>query len=194
MKSPFKLALIAIVALLIAGGFVWLRSPADQQTVGGPFTLVDSAGHNVTDKAFHGKYMLVYFGYTTCPDVCPTTLADVSSALDTLGPQASAVQPVFITVDPARDTADVVGAYVANFGSRWVGLTGSADQIATAAKEYRVYYAKHRTGDGPLDYTMDHSSILYLIGPDGQFIAPIRADAPPATMAGDIAHHLTPRT
>ncbi len=191
MKSPFKLALIALVALFIAGGFVWLRSPAAPPAIGGPFALTDGAGHSVTDKTFRGKYMLVYFGYTTCPDVCPTTLADVASALDTLGAKASAVQPVFITVDPARDTAEVVGSYVANFGSRWIGLTGTADQVATAAKEYRVYYAKHRTGDGPLDYTMDHSSILYLVGPDGRFIAPVPADAPPADMANDIAHHLT---
>ena len=191
MKPTIKIALSAGLAVLVIGGFLWLRGPSGQPVIGGPFTLVDSAGHDTTDKAFRGKYMLVYFGYTTCPDVCPTTLADVSSALDTLGAKAEAVQPVFITVDPARDTPDVVGPYVANFGTRWVGLTGSAAQIATATREYRVYYAKHKPGDGPLDYTMDHSSILYLIGPDGQFVAPIRADAAPAEMATDIAHHLS---
>jgi cytochrome oxidase Cu insertion factor (SCO1/SenC/PrrC family) len=191
MKPSLKLAAMAAVAVILVGGLLWLRAPVAEMTIGGPFTLVDSAGHNVTDRNFRGKYMLVYFGYTTCPDVCPTTLADVASALDTLGARAAEVQPVFITVDPARDTPAVVGAYAANFGPRWVGLTGSADQVATAAHEYRVYYAKHRTGDGPLDYTMDHSSILYLIGPDGRFIAPVPADAPPAAMAGDIAQHLS---
>jgi len=191
MKSQFKFVLLALAAIVVAGGFVWLRGGDAQPSVGGPFTLVDKAGHDVTDRAFRGKYMLVYFGYTTCPDVCPTTLADVAAALDTLGAKASAVQPVFITVDPARDTPAIVGEYVANFGDRWVGLTGSAEQIATVAKEYRVYYAKHRTGDGPLDYTMDHSSILYLVGPDGRFVAPVAADAPPAAMAGDIARHLS---
>lgn len=181
----------AVLALFIAIGFVWLRSSAEPPGIGGPFALLDGAGHGVTDQAFRGKYMLVYFGYTTCPDVCPTTLADVTSALDSLGAPADKVQPVFITVDPARDTPAVVKDYVANFGTRWVGLSGSAEQIATAAREYRVYYAKHRTGDGPLDYTMDHSSILYLMGPDGRFIAPVPADAAPAAMAKDIAGHLT---
>jgi cytochrome oxidase Cu insertion factor (SCO1/SenC/PrrC family) len=192
MKSPFKFALAAIVVLVLAGGFVWLRSSNNPTpSIGGPFTLQDKAGHPVTDQAFRGKYMLVYFGYTTCPDVCPTTLADVEQALDSLGAKAAAIQPVFITVDPARDTPSVVGDYAANFGSRWVGLTGSAEQIATVAHEYRVYYAKHKTGDGPWDYTMDHSSILYLVGPDGRFVAPVAADSAPAAMAGDIARHVS---
>ncbi len=193
MKSPLKYVMLALAVMVLAGGVVWLRGGGDDPpaSIGGPFTLVDKAGHDVTDGAFRGKYMLVYFGYTTCPDVCPTTLADVAAALDSLGAKAAAVQPVFITVDPARDTPSVVGEYVANFGDRWVGLTGSAAQIAAVAKEYRVYYAKHRTGDGPLDYTMDHSSILYLVGPDGRFIAPVPADSAPPVMAGDIARHLS---
>jgi cytochrome oxidase Cu insertion factor (SCO1/SenC/PrrC family) len=190
MKSPIKFVMLALVAMVAAGSFVWLRH-SDAPTIGGPFTLLDKAGHEVTDRAFRGKTMLVYFGYTTCPDVCPTTLADVTAALDSMGSKALGIQPVFITVDPARDTPSVVGDYVANFGDRWVGLTGSAAQIATVAKEYRVYYAKHPTGSGSLDYTMDHSSILYLVGPDGRFVAPIPADAPPPAMASDIARHLT---
>ena len=191
MKASLKFSVIAAVAMLCVGGVLWLRQPVAPPGIGGPFQLVDSTGHTVTDRAFRGKYMLVYFGYTTCPDVCPTTLADVASALDQLGARGAAVQPVFITVDPARDTPAVIGPYVANFGANWVGLTGSADQIATAAREYRVYYAKHRTGDGPNDYTMDHSSILYLVGPDGRFVAPVPADSAPASMAGDIAQHLS---
>jgi len=191
MKSPFKFVLLALVVMVLSGGFVWLRGSNAPPSIGGPFTLVDKAGHTVTDQAFRGKYMLVYFGYTTCPDVCPTTLADVAAALDSMGAKAAEVQPVFITVDPARDTPGVVGDYVANFGDRWMGLTGSAAQIANVAKEYRVYYAKHKTGDGPLDYTMDHSSVLYLIGPDGRFLAPVSADSAPAAMVGDIARHLT---
>jgi protein SCO1/2 len=190
MKSPIKYVVLALAAFVLAGGFVWLRG-GETPAIGGPFTLVDKAGHAITDRAFRGKAMLVYFGYTTCPDVCPTTLSDVAAALDSLGAKAAAVQPVFITVDPARDTPAVVGAYVANFGDRWVGLTGSDAQIAAVAKEYRVYYAKHATGSGPLDYTMDHSSVLYLMGPDGRFVAPVAADAPPAAMASDIARHLT---
>ncbi len=194
MKPGLKFVLLGVVAVLLVCGIVWMQfAPAtvDQAAIGGPFQLVDSAGHPVTDQAFRGKYMLVYFGYTFCPDVCPTTLADVATALDKLGPRAGEVQPLFITVDPQRDTPAVVGQYAANFSPRLVGLTGTADQIAAVARAYRVYYARHRTGDGPGDYTMDHSSILYLMGPDGHFIAPIRADEQPEAMAADIARHMT---
>jgi cytochrome oxidase Cu insertion factor (SCO1/SenC/PrrC family) len=194
MKPGLKFVLLGVLAVLLICGIVWLQfAPAtvDNAAIGGPFQLVDSAGHPVTDQAFRGKYMLVYFGYTFCPDVCPTTLADVATALDKLGPRAGEVQPLFITVDPQRDTPAVVGQYAANFSPRLVGLTGTADQIAAVAHAYRVYYARHRTGDGPGDYTMDHSSILYLMGPDGHFIAPIRADEQPEAMAADIARHMT---
>jgi protein SCO1 len=194
MKPPLKLTLLGIVALLLIGGIIWMQysPPAVNATaIGGPFQLVDSAGHPVTDQAFRGKYMLVYFGYTFCPDVCPTTLSDVATALDKLGPRAEQLQPLFITVDPQRDTPAVVGQYAANFSPRLVGLTGTPDQIATVAREYHVYYARHTTGSKPGDYSMDHSSILYLMGPDGHFIAPIRADEPPEAIANDIARHMT---
>lgn len=190
MKPNFRIALAACAAILLAGGLFWLARPAGEAGIGGPFQLEGADGHAVTDRAFRGKYMLVYFGYATCPDVCPTTLADVAAALDALGARGAAVQPVFITIDPARDTPAVLGPYVANFSPRFVGLTGTAEQVAAVAREYRVYYARHRTGDGPNDYTMDHSSILYLMGPDGAFITPIPADEPPAAMAADIARHL----
>ena len=130
--------------------------------------------------------MLVYFGYTFCPDVCPTTLNEVSDALDRLGGKADRLQAIFITVDPKRDTPAAVKQYVAAFTPRLIGLTGSDEQIAKVAQEYRVYYAEHRTGSGPNDYTMDHSSVLYLMGPDGKFIAPIRADVDGAKMAADL--------
>jgi protein SCO1/2 len=130
--------------------------------------------------------MLVYFGYTFCPDVCPTTLNEVSEALDHLGAKADRLQPIFITVDPKRDTPAVVRQYVAAFTPKLLGLTGTPDQIAKVANEYRVYYAEHRTGPGPNDYTMDHSSVLYLMGPDGQFIAPIRTDETGPEIAADL--------
>ncbi len=194
MRPPLKLVLLGILALLLIGGVIWMQfSPAavDSAAIGGPFQLVDSAGHPVNDQAFRGKYLLVYFGYTFCPDVCPTTLSDVATALDKLGPRADQIQPLFITIDPERDTPAIVGQYAANFSPRLVGLTGTPDQIAAVAREYRVYYARHRTGDKPGNYTMDHSSILYLMGPDGRFIAPIRADEPPEAIASDIARHMT---
>jgi protein SCO1 len=171
------IGLLVAVLLLAAGGYLFLSgSQPAGLTVGGPFSLIDGDGKPVTDQTWHGKYMLVYFGYTFCPDVCPTTLTNLSDALDKLGAKADRIQPLFITVDPKRDTPDVVKQYAAAFGPRIIGLTGSAEQIATAAKEYRVYYAEHRTGPGPDDYSMDHSSVLYLMGPDGRFIAPLRAD------------------
>jgi protein SCO1/2 len=150
------------------------------------FALLDGNRKAVTDKDFRGKFMLVYFGYTFCPDVCPTTLNEVAEAMDKLGPNAARVQPIFITVDPRRDTPDVMKQYAASFSPQLLGLTGTPEEIAKVAKEYRVYYAEHRTGPGPNDYSMDHSSILYLMGPDGQFIEPIPADETAATIAADI--------
>jgi protein SCO1/2 len=171
------IGLLLAVLLLAAGGYLFLSgSQPAALTVGGPFSLIDGDGKPVTDQTWRGKYMLVYFGYTYCPDVCPTTLTSVAAALDKLGPKADQIQPLFITVDPKRDTAAVVKQYAAAFSPRLIGLTGTPEQIAAAAKEYRVYYAEHRTGPGPDDYSMDHSSVLYLMGPDGRFIAPVRAD------------------
>ncbi len=171
------IGLLVAVILLAAGGYLFLTGTQPAAlTVGGPFSLIDGDGHPVTDQTWHGKYMLVYFGYTFCPDVCPTTLTNLAGALAKLGPRADQLQPLFITVDPKRDTPEVVKRYAAAFDPRIIGLTGSDAQIAAAAKAYRVYYAVHRTGPGPDDYSMDHSSVLYLMGKDGKFIAPLRAD------------------
>ena len=182
------LGLLMAMLLIGAGGYIWLSggTPAGI-SVGGPFALVNGDGKAVSDKDFRGKYMLVYFGYTFCPDVCPTTLSAVADAMDRLGPKAERLRPLFITVDPKRDSPAVVKQFAAAFGPRVEGLTGSAAQIATVAKAYRVYYAEHRTGPGPDDYTMDHSSVLYLMGPDGRLIAPIRADMAADQMAAALA-------
>jgi protein SCO1 len=185
------IGLLVAVLLLGAGGFVWLTRGGMASLVGGSFALEDGNGRQVAAGDFRGKYMLIYFGYTFCPDVCPTTLTEVANALDRLGPKADKLQAIFITIDPKRDTPAVVKQYAAAFSPRLIGLTGSPEQIAQVAKEYRVYYAEHRTGPGPGDYTMDHSSILYLMGPDGTFIAPIRADDTGAEMAADIAKFMS---
>lgn len=192
--SPFIYGIIGlVVAVLImgTGAFVWLSGGGSASLVGGPFTLEDGAGKQVTDRDFRGKYMLVYFGYTFCPDVCPTTLNEVSDAIDHLGAKANELQPIFITVDPKRDTPAVVKQYTAAFSPKLIGLTGTPEQIAAVAKAYRVYYAEHRTGPGPNDYSMDHSSILYLMGPDGKFIAPVRADESGKDMAADLSKLLS---
>lgn len=187
---PLVVGIVAAVLLAGAAAIYWFDSRSPGQpvaSIGGPFTLTDAQGRSVSSADFRGRYMLVYFGYTFCPDVCPTTLNDVAQALDKLGPKADRLQPLFITVDPARDTPAVIGQYTAAFTPRLEGLTGTPAQIATVAKEYRVYYAPHRTGPNPDDYTMDHSSILYVMGPDGGFLGVIRADEGPDAMARDLS-------
>ena len=182
------MGVLLAILLIGAGGFLWLSSGGANSPlgIGGPFSLQDGNGKPVTDKDFRGKYMLVYFGYTFCPDVCPTTLTAVADAMDKLGPAASRIQPLFITVDPKRDTPAVVRQYTAAFGPGIEGLTGTPDQIAEVTKEYRVYYAEHRTGPGPNDYSMDHSSVLYLMSPTGGFLAPLRADESGDEMAASL--------
>ncbi len=166
-----------IVLLLGAWGVIWFggfgtHAPSvaglvGNIQVGGPFALVDSQGKTVTDQTFRGRWMLVYFGYTYCPDVCPTELQAVASSLDKLGPLAAQVAPLFITIDPERDTGRTLAEYTKLFDDRLVGLTGTPAQIAAAAKAYRVYYNKVTPKDASA-YLMDHSSFLYLMGPDGQ--------------------------
>ena len=183
------MGLLLVVLLFGAGGFLWLSASGGNNVglgIGGAFTLEDGNGKAVTDQDFHGHYMLVYFGYTFCPDVCPTTLNAMADAMDRLGPQAGKVRPVFITVDPRRDTPSVVKQYVAAFGQGIVGLTGTPEEIAKVAKAYRVYYAEHRTGPGPDDYAMDHSSVLYLMDPNGGFVAPMRADMSGAELSANL--------
>lgn len=178
--------LIGGLLLLGVGGLLWLAARSDRPSIGGPFTLESGAGTIVTARDFRGKYMLVYFGYTFCPDICPTALNAMTRALQQLGPKAKEVTAVFITVDPKRDTPSVMRRYTAAFGPDLTGLTGTPEEIAKVAKEYRVYHAKHDTGPGPDDYAIDHTSTIYLMGPDGKFIAPISPTQPPAAMAADI--------
>ncbi len=160
-------------------------------TIGGPFTLTDHNGQNVTEKTYAGQYKMVFFGYTYCPDVCPTTLTTLSNTLDILGSAAEKVTPLFITVDPARDTVEHLNEYVGYFHPRIVGLTGTDEQIASVAKAYRVYYAKAKPSeDDPLDYLMDHSSITYLIGPDGTFLEHFSHGTEPEKIAERLLEYL----
>jgi protein SCO1/2 len=186
-------AVILIAILALAWGIAWLpdlyaalRGAAAGNigavSVGGPFSLVDHTGKAVTEQSYRGKWMLVYFGYTFCPDVCPTELQSVASALDLLGPDADKVVPLFITIDPERDTAAALAEYVKLFDTRLVGLTGSEAQIAAVARAYRVYYAKAATKDSG-SYLMDHSSFLYLMGPDGGFRALFHQGMTPEELA-----------
>jgi cytochrome oxidase Cu insertion factor (SCO1/SenC/PrrC family) len=138
--------------------------------IGGPFTMVNHKGETVTDKTYLGKPMLMFFGFTFCPDVCPTELQVMAAALDELGTAGSDIQPIFVTIDPERDTPEVMANYVGNFGPRFIGLTGSPQQIAEMAGVYRIFYAKQDNPKDPQNYLMDHSAIIYLMGPDGKFL------------------------
>jgi protein SCO1 len=156
-------------------------------TLGGPFALTDHNGNRVTEADYAGKYLLVFFGFTHCPDVCPTTLNQVALTMRALGDRAAQVQPLFVTIDPARDTPEIMAEYVGLFDAGIVGLTGSDREIADIARAYRVHYAKAEIEGAPDDYLMDHSVLLYLMAPDGSFRTLFRPDDQPEAMAGRIA-------
>ena len=190
------LALLA--ALLVAGAAYYVanqpRGPISIGTalVGGPFTLSDQDGKKITDKDFLGKYMLVFFGYTYCPDICPTELQVMSAALDSLGAKADDIQPIFITFDPQRDTPEVLKQYISNFHPRFVGLTGTPEEIAVAAKAYRVFYNKLENTSGPDTYLMDHSTITYLMDKQGKFLKHFSYSTDAAALAQALEKAITP--
>lgn len=189
-QRALRILVLAVPAVAIAAAVVWWLGPPGESravgqgfaSVGGPISLVDQTGKPVTEKDFAGKYALVFFGFTTCPDVCPTELAAMASALDQLGPKADRVVPIFITVDPERDTPPTVKDYVQLFSPRLVGLTGTPEQIAKAAKAFRVYYQKVEP-EGSSTYLMDHSAFTYLMDPDWQIVDIL----PPQTSGEDMA-------
>jgi protein SCO1/2 len=161
-----------------------------QALIGGPFELVGKDGKTVTDKDFRGRYMLVFFGFTHCPDICPAELQVMSAALDDLGDKADQVVPVFITVDPERDTPELVTAYVENFGPNFVGLTGSLEAVDKAAKAYRVTYQKFQEEGAGDNYSVDHSALVYLMGPDGKFVTHFPYGTSPEKMADTLRRYL----
>jgi cytochrome oxidase Cu insertion factor (SCO1/SenC/PrrC family) len=180
---------ILVAALLVQ---LWTTRPNEGPTlgvsIGGPFSLTDQTGKKRRDAEFRGKLMLVYFGYAYCPDVCPTELQAMSEALEQLGPKASEVQPIFITVDPERDTPELLTNYAQNFDSRFLMLTGSDAQIAEAARGYKVYYKRTVKSDGEVQ--VDHSSFVYLMGKDGRYLAHFSPGTTPEQMAAAIAKRL----
>jgi protein SCO1/2 len=180
----------AALLVLSQGG----QGPAVQTSgkalIGGPFTLVDQTGKTVTDQDFRGRYMLVFFGFTHCPDICPAELQVMSAALDALGPKADSVVPIFITLDPERDTQAAMAAYVKNFGPRFVGLTGSSEQIAAAAKAYRVAYSKFQQDKTSSDYSIDHSALVYLMGKNGEYITHFAYGTPASQMTETLRRYL----
>ena len=219
MKRPPLIVLaVFAVAGLVAAGALWrlgdlrqqsatvteesVPAPSTTDEFGGPFALTDQNGMRRTDAEFRGKYMLIFFGYTYCPDVCPTTLAVEAEALDQIGERASRVVPIFITVDPRRDTPDKLKSYLSGFepqppSSRmgFVGLTGTAEEIEQVADAYEVFYQAHldgRFGGGGQDYSVDHSGNVYLMSPEGKFVAYYSQGISPDELAADLMMKVTP--
>ena len=199
---PVLMVLVALVGVATQMNWFGLGSPASQALqagvpipggavvgapiqIGGPFRLTGADGHSVTDRDFLGKWMLVYFGYTSCPDTCPTALNDIANALDILGPKAADVAPVFITIDPLRDTPDIIGAYTAKFDKRLVGLTGTPEELTRVEKEFRVY-ASSEPHDDHGRAVLDHSSIIVIMNPQGRFADALNGDASPDIIAAKL--------
>lgn len=192
---PLLISALGVIAAVALGATVALLTPPIgsapfgtgtapvEVPIGGPFTLVSEKGE-VTEKDLLGRYALIFFGFTNCPDICPATLEHMARTLVALGDRAKDVTAVFISVDPERDTIEIVGDYVAYFDKRILGLTGSVEQVTRAARAFKAYFAKTELEGG--GYTIDHTSIVYLMGPDGKFRAVLRSDEPPDAVAARI--------
>jgi protein SCO1 len=170
--------------------FITGRSPIGSAVaaVGGPFSLEDQNGRTITDQDMKGRPFLVFFGFTHCPDICPTTLFEVSQVMQKLGPDANRTGALFITVDPERDTPTVIKDYLSNFDPHLRGLTGDPAAIQAAIKAYRVYAKKVPLDNG--DYTMDHTAVVYLMDKTGRFVAPFNLNRPPEAAAADLRRYL----
>src|SRR5271166_4041223 len=189
MVHRLRAAVIAVVLTLTgAPEAAFSTDPPPQPTgiprIGGHFSLTTADGTAVTDRSFPGKWLLLYFGYTFCPDACPTALNTIAEALDELGPLAERIQPIFITVDPERDTPSVMAQYVKAFHPRLIGLTGTAAQIASAAKDFRVFYQVRPLGNE--EYAVDHSSYIYVIDTDGRVAKLMTGDLPGHPVAAEL--------
>lgn len=189
-------AAVAGSALAFGGAVLWRAvTPPDmpaprvtgEAAIVNAYTLTDHTGRSVTADSFDGQWQLVFFGFTFCPDICPTTLAYMASVMDILGPEADRVAPIFVTVDPARDTVDMMADYVAAFHPRLIGLTGTEAQVAEAAGNFRVWYERSEDATAPDGYLMAHSGYIYLMRPDGGFDSVYReGDQPPEALAEEI--------
>jgi protein SCO1 len=184
----FGVATVVVIAAV--AGLLWhldarqIQGSTGEALVGGPFALTDQHGQPVTEQDFAGRYMLIYFGYTYCPDVCPMSLTNMVAAIDQLPPeQAEKVVPILITIDPERDTVEQLASYAPLFDPRLVALTGSEDEVRAAAKAYRVYFHKAGEGADSKDYLVDHSTFVYLMGPDGKYRTHFGLNASPEEMA-----------
>ena len=182
--------LVVAVALLVATPRA-KTAGSGAATIGGPFTLLATNGQTVSDRTYRGKWLLIYFGYTYCPDACPTALSNISVALQKLGPEAGKLQPLFVTVDPARDTESVMADYLKSFDRRIVGLTGTQSQIDSVIKTYRLYVAREEPETDAKDYLVSHSAYIYLMDPRGRFVDVIQGAASGGEIATWLRNELT---
>ena len=188
MSKKFFLTLLSSLLILLVlsiGTGLWIYKQTKNNNlnkatlVGGSYSLTDHNGNSVTDKSFSDKFKIIYFGYTFCPDICPTGLAVISQALDLLGNKAKRIKPIFITVDPKRDNVEIMAEYHNHFHPSFSNLTGTLDQIRRVAKLYRVYYKKSDASEAE-NYLMDHSSIMYVLSPEGEYINHFGPEITPA--------------
>jgi len=195
-RGSRPLTIVAVFAGSLAIGLalmMWLldgpRGALAPAAIGGPFQLVDQSGTTVTADKLQGKPTLLFFGYTHCPDICPTTLFDVSEVLKAMGKDADRVNAYFVSVDPERDTPAIMKDYLSSFDPHLKALTGDPAAVAQMLTEYRVYSKKVPGKDGD-DYTMDHSAMVYLMDRNGHFIAPFKLDRKPEEAAADLKHYI----
>jgi protein SCO1/2 len=194
IRTPEALIPYILAIAVVLGGFAWHLGDRvgglgrtvtfGEASIGGAFSLTDQNGKAYTDKDLRGHWTLLYFGYTHCPDVCPLTLELMGDVMGKLGAKATRVTPLFITLDPARDTPAVMKQYVAAFGKNFIGLTGSGAQIAPVLREFHVYAKKRPLAGG--DYAMDHSGAIYLMDPKGKFAGTYEEEAGPDKIAADL--------
>ena len=180
-----SLVVALVVLLWLLGGLRGVTAPS---AIGGPFQLTDQAGQTVTEKNLQGKPSLIFFGFTHCPDVCPTSLFEISEVLRAMGTDADRVNAYFVSVDPERDTAVAMKDYLSSFDPHLKGLTGDPDAVAKVISGFRVYAKKVPLKDG--DYTMDHTALIYLMDRDGKFVAPFNLKRPPEEAAKDLKRYL----
>jgi protein SCO1/2 len=192
-KANLAVAAAAFCLLLLAVSYVWLiggTQPTGLPGIGGPFALTQDNGRIVTQRDFGGKYLLIYFGYTSCPDICPTTLSTIADAMRILGSRADRLQPLFITVDPKRDVSSTMRDYVRKFSPDIVGLSGTPAQIRAVEREYHITSIVRPTSGGSDDYSVDHTAVLFLMAPDGHCLGLLPATSSDVELARRIAPYL----
>jgi protein SCO1/2 len=173
--TPLPIAAMMALSVLVTATHAGAQTATPPEGSAISFALTAADGSAVTERTYRGKWLIVYFGYTFCPDVCPTTLMEIAGALEKLGPRADMVQGLFVTVDPKRDTPEILSAYIKSFDPRIIGLTGVPAQIAVAAKSFNVFYERRDTDDG--GYVYDHTTLVYLVDPDGRFVRALAGNA-----------------